>query len=161
MSFENHSLNSSCESNRLGIMKCNSAQSSVRDVRVRVEAQQCSKRNQRTLHVVLNRGSSQQQPITAVKPKQRLPTHAGGILDVLSLIENHILPLDTLEVLLILSDELVAGNQYMKGGVLVVADLFLAPEFSERCPIFDITPVREGLQGWDETSELLLPVVKG
>lgn len=95
-----------------------------------------------------------------MKPKQRLPTHTGGILDVLSLIENHILPLNTLEVLLILSDELVAGNQYMEGGILVVADLFLAPELSKRRPIFDITPVREGLQAWDETSELLLPVVK-
>ena len=28
MSLENHSLNSSCESNNVGIMKCNSAQSS-------------------------------------------------------------------------------------------------------------------------------------
>ena len=95
-----------------------------------------------------------------MEPEQRLPTHARRVLDVLSLVKNHILPFDTLEVLLILGDELVAGNQDVKRGILGIANLFLAPELSKRCSVFDITPVREGLQGWDETSELLLPVMK-
>ena len=115
---------------------------------------------QHTLHVVLNWSSGQQKPIPAMEPKQRLPAHTGRVLDILSLIKNHILPLDTLEVLLILGDELVAGDQDVERSVLVVTDLFLAPEFSKGCSVFDITPVWEGLQAWNEASELLLPVMK-
>ena len=95
-----------------------------------------------------------------MESKQCLPAHARRVLNILSLVEDHILPLDTLEVLLILGDELVTGNQDMKRSVFVVADLFLAPELSKRRSVFDVTPIREGLQGWDEASELLLPVVK-
>jgi len=87
-----------------------------------------------------------------MESKQRLPTDTGRVLNVLGLIENHILPLDTLEVLLILGDELVTGNQDVERCVLVIADLFLAPELSKRCSIFDITPVWEGLQSWNKAS---------
>ena len=95
-----------------------------------------------------------------MESKQRLPTDTGRVLNVLSLVENHILPLDTLEVLLILGDELVTGNQNVKRCVLVIADLFLAPELSKCCSIFDVTPVWEGLQSWNKASQFLLPVVK-
>ena len=95
-----------------------------------------------------------------MEPKQRLPTHTGRVLDILSLVENHILPLDTLEVLLILGDELVAGNQDVERSVLVITDLLLAPELSKRCSILDVTPVRECLQAWYKAGELLLPVMK-
>jgi len=115
---------------------------------------------QHTLHVVLNWSSGQQKPIPAMEPEQCLPAHAGRVLDILSLVENHILPFDALEVLLVLGDELVAGNQDVERGVLVIADLFLAPELSKGCSVFDITPVWEGLQAWNEASELLLPVMK-
>ena len=95
-----------------------------------------------------------------MEPKQRLPTHTGSVLDILSLIKDHILPLNALEVLLILGDELVTGDQDVERGILVVADLFLAPELSKGRPVFDIAPVREGFQAWDKAGELLLPVVK-
>jgi len=159
MSFENHSLNSSWESNRLGMMKCSSAQSSVQEVQVR-SRNLLEQSSQHTLHVVLNWGSGQQQPVPAMESKQRLPTDTGRVLNVLSLVENHILPLDTLEVLLILGDELVTGNQDVERSVLIIADLFLAPKLSKRRSIFDVTPVWEGLQGWDKASQLLLPIMK-
>ena len=120
-------------------MKCNSAQSS----RIRLGSRNSLNKTRHTLHVVLNWSSSQQQPIPAMEPKQRLPPHTGRVLDILCLIENHILPLDALEVLLILGDELVVGNQDVEGSILVIADLFLAPELSKRCSVFDITPVWE------------------
>jgi hypothetical protein len=87
-----------------------------------------------------------------MESEQRLPTDTGSVLNVLSFIENHILPLDTLEVLLILGDELVTGNQDVERSILVIADLFLAPELSKRCSILDVTPVREGLQAWNKAS---------
>ena len=85
-----------------------------------------------------------------MEPEQRLPTDTGRVLDILSLIEDHVLPLDTLEVLLILGDELVAGDQDVERSVLVIANLLLAPELAKRCSVFDITPVRESLQGWNK-----------
>ena len=74
-----------------------------------------------------------------MESKQCLPAHARRVLNILSLVENHILPLDTLEVLLILGDELVAGNQDTRRTVFAVTDLFLAPELSECRSAFDIT----------------------
>ena len=57
-----------------------------------------------TLHGVLNRCTSQKQTIATLESKQCLPPYARGILDVLSLIEDHILPFHTLEILLVLSN---------------------------------------------------------
>ena len=56
------------------------------------------------MHGVLDRGTSEQQPIATLEAEQRLPTSTGRVLDVLGLIENHILPFDPLEILLVLDD---------------------------------------------------------
>ncbi len=58
----------------------------------------------RTLHRVLNRGTGEQQAVTALEAKERLPTCTRRVLNVLCLVKNHILPLDALEVLLVLDD---------------------------------------------------------
>ena len=57
-----------------------------------------------TLHVVLDWCSSQQKSVTTLEAKKGFPPSTGRVLDVLSFIENHILPLDALEVLLVLRD---------------------------------------------------------
>lgn len=56
----------------------------------------------RTLHGVLDRSTSQQQSVSALETQKRLPSHTVRVLDVLSLIQDHVLPLYSLEVLLIL-----------------------------------------------------------
>ena len=140
-------------------MKCSKAHSSVTadesNTRLTVE------NVRRTLHGVLNRSTGQKEPVATMEPKECLPTCTGRVLDVLSLIENHVLPLHTLEVLLILSDlwtesqnldqqtlnavgtyELITGDEDMERGILIVADLFLRPELTKRSAVLDVTPVR-------------------
>lgn len=58
---------------------------------------------EQTLHGILNGRSGEQEPIPTLESKESLPPSTGRVLDVLSLVEDHILPLDSLEVLLILS----------------------------------------------------------
>ena len=139
-------------------MKCSKAHNSVTadesNTRLTVE------NVRRTLHGVLNRGTSQEQPITTLEAQQSLPPSTRRVLDILRLIQNHILPFDPLEVLLILSHQLIAGNQNMEGSVLVVANLFLGPELSQSSSVFDVTPVRERFELGNETGDLLLPVVQ-
>lgn len=130
-----------------------------------------------TLHIVLNGCSCQQQPVAALETKKSLPSSTGGILDILGLVENHILPLYALEVLLILRDlrrivsirggglrpsayQLIAGDENVERSVFVVRDFFLRPEFPKSGAILDITPVGQGLQFWHKPSDFLLPVVQ-
>ena len=54
------------------------------------------------MHRVLNWGTSQEEPIATLEAKKSLPSHTRRVLDILSFIEDHILPFDALEVLLIL-----------------------------------------------------------
>ena len=56
------------------------------------------------MHVVLDRGTSQEEPVPALETKQCLPPSTGRVLDVLRLVQNHVLPLHTLEVLLVLGN---------------------------------------------------------
>ena len=113
-----------------------------------------------TLHGILDRGASKQEPIATLKPQESLPSNTRGVLDVLRFVQDHVLPLDTLEVLLVLCYELVTGDEHMEGSVLVVADFFLAPKLSQSRSVLHVTPVWQRLEFWDESSKLLLPVVK-
>lgn len=47
----------------------------------------------------------------------------GTTLECLSLVQYHVLPLDPLEILYILHHQLVAGDNYMEGGILSVKSL--------------------------------------
>lgn len=58
----------------------------------------------RTLHGVLYRGPREQQSVAALEAQKCFPPYTRRVLDVLSLVENHVLPLDTLKVLLVLRD---------------------------------------------------------
>lgn len=55
-----------------------------------------------TLHGVLDWGTRQQQAVAAVEAKKCLPPDTGRVLDVLCFVQDHVLPLDPLEVLLVL-----------------------------------------------------------
>ena len=57
-----------------------------------------------TLHGVLYRCTRQKQAIATMETEQRFPPNASSILDVLSFVEYHVLPFDSLKVLLILGD---------------------------------------------------------
>lgn len=59
-----------------------------------------------------------------------------------------------------LTYQLVASDKYMKRRILIIADLFLVPEFAESCTVLHVTPIRESLQFGNKSSKLLLPVVQ-
>ena len=81
-----------------------------------------------------------------MKAEQSLPADTGSILDILGFVEYHVLPLDPLKVLLVLGNlqryqhaydyigwcthQLVARDNDMEGGVLIVTDLLSAPKLS-------------------------------
>ena len=55
---------------------------------------------------------------------------------------------------------MIASNQDVEGGVLVVANLLLTPELPQSRTVFGVTPIRQRLELRDETGDLLLPIVK-
>lgn len=107
MSRENHSLNSSWLSNSEGMMKWSSAHSSGS---VKVDwlsgdwNQGGRTARELTVHRVLDRRSGEEQSVPAVEAEEGLPSGRRRALDCLGLVEDHVLPLDTLEVLLVRHD---------------------------------------------------------
>ena len=112
-----------------------------------------------------------------MESKKRFPADTGRVLDVLGLIKDHVLPPDSLEVLLILGDldkkisdaqvnmqflmyQLVACDQDVERCILIIANLFLAPEFSECRPVLGVSPVRKSFQPGYEAGNLLLPIMQ-
>lgn len=57
--------------------------------------------------------------------------------------------------------QLIARDEYMKGSILIIADLFLTPELPQSGSIFHITPVGQRFKTRYKPGDLLLPVVKG
>jgi len=49
----------------------------------------------------------------------------------------------------------------MEWRILVVTNFFLAPEFTQRRSIFDISPVGQRLEMGNKSGQLLLPVMQG
>ena len=56
--------------------------------------------------------------------------------------------------------QLVAGDKNVERRVLVITNLFLAPELPESGAVLWVAPVRQRLQLGHETSNLLLPVMQ-
>ena len=120
MSFENHSLNSSCESNSVGMMKWSRAHSSAMlfwmGVPVRRRRLRQLKPNstfQRRLRASEGHTTHHSQhhtsfPSPSPSPPPNQPVTA---LDGLSLVQDHVLPLDALEVLGVSDHKLVAGDE--------------------------------------------------
>lgn len=76
------------------------------------------------------------------------------------LVQNHILPFDPLEVLLILSDQLITGDENMERSILIVANLLLRPELSQSGTVLDVAPVRERFELGNEAGDFLLPIMQ-
>jgi hypothetical protein len=70
----------------------------------------------RTLHRVLDWRPREKKSIPAMETEERLPSDTRRVLDILCFVKNHILPFDTLEILLILDDlgRHPVGNQLAK-----------------------------------------------
>ena len=54
------------------------------------------------LHGVLYGSASEQETVATAEGEEHLPPNAGATLDGLSLIQDHVLPLDTVEILYVL-----------------------------------------------------------
>ena len=72
-------------------------------------------------------------------------------LDSLCLIQHHIVPLDSVEVLGILDDQLVRCHHYVEWGLLAVETLLRVPELSQHFAVLCVSPVWYHLQvvGYD------------
>jgi hypothetical protein len=55
---------------------------------------------------------------------------------------------------------LVASNEDIERGVLIIADLFFTPELAQKSSFLGVTPVRKSLHLGYEAGKLLLPVEK-
>ena len=79
--------------------------------------------------IILQGGTSQQESPFSVEPKQGLPPLAFEVLNVLGLIQDHIVPLLPSEGKVILNDKLVRGDAHMER-------VFLAPTVSLDLSLF-------------------------
>jgi len=139
-------------------MKCNKAQSSGRDLRPRHKL----KRFGHTLHRILNRRPGQQKAVATLELKQDIPSRACRTLDSLSLIQDHVLPLDALEVHCIRNNKVVACDDNMETSIFVEHHpaFLLNPELPKCLAFGDSSPVRDHAKVGNETGKLLLPIVK-
>ena len=102
-------------------------------------------------HIVLQRGSCQEQPPSGVESEQSLPPLALEIFDVLSLIQNHVIPLFAPKDKMVLNHQLVGRDAHMEGVVLTPA---LPLEFA----LLLSAEVRKNLETRAPSLELHLPV---
>ena len=73
--------------------------------------------------IILQGGSSQQKSPFGIEPEQGLPPLAFEVLNVLGLIQDHIVPLLSSEGKMVLNYQLVRGDAHMER-------VFLAPALS-------------------------------
>jgi hypothetical protein len=66
------------------------------------------------VHRVLDGGTGEEESVAAAEAEERLPSCTSRALDRLGFVEDHVLPLDSLEVLLILHDL----RQWMRSALL-------------------------------------------
>lgn len=139
-------------------MKCNKAQSSGRGFRP------CHKlkRFGRTLHRILDRRPGQQKAVTTLEVEQDIPSCACRTFDSLSLIQDHVLPLDALEIHCIRDNKVVARDDDMEARIFVEHHpaFLLDPELPKRLAFGDGSPVRNHAEVGNESSKFLLPVVE-
>lgn len=139
-------------------MKCNKAHSS--DVGLR------SRHNWKwfghTLHRILNRRAGQQKAVTTLKIEQDIPPCTCRTLDGLSFIQDHVLPLDALEVHCVRDNKVIARDYNMETRVFVEhhPTFLLDPELTKCLAFGDSSPVRNHAKVGNKTSKFLLPVVE-
>jgi hypothetical protein len=114
------------------------------------------------LHRILNRRPGQQKAVATLEIEQDIPSRTRRTLDGLRLVQDHVLPLDALEVHRVRDDKVVAGNDDVETRVLVEHHpaFLLDPELAKRLAFGDGPPVRNHAKIGDKTGEFLLPVVE-
>jgi len=139
-------------------MKCNKAHSSDRDLRPRYNLNRFG----HTLHRILNRRAGQQKAVTTLELEQDIPSRACRAFDSLSFIQDHVLPLDALEVHSIRDNKVIARDDDMETRVFVEHHpaFLLDPELTKCLAFGDSSPVRNHAEVGDKTSKFLLPVVE-
>ena len=139
-------------------MKCNKAHSSGRGLRPRHHW----KKFVHTLHRILNWRSGQEKTVTTLELEQDIPPCACRTLDGLSFIQDHVLPLDALEVHCIRDNKVIARDDDMKTRVFVEHHpaFLLHPELTKCLAFGDGSPVRNHAKVGNKTSKFLLPVVE-
>ena len=88
-----------------------------------------------------------------------LPSLGLNILYCLSLVQNHVLPFQSVKSLIVRHYQLIAGNYNVERGVSK-PHLLLLEEFPQSFPLLNIAPVRQDIHHGRELFQLTLPVVK-
>jgi len=112
-------------------------------------------------HCVLDGCASEKESVSGVELEQNLPSPTQVILNGLGFIQDHVMPLhsDQLHLILrIVHDQVVGGHQYIYLHARVVKVLWIQ-ESSQFLPLLRTPEVRKHFQGGTELLELILPVV--
>jgi len=95
--------------------------------------------------------SREQQSSAGVESQQSLPSLAFEILDVLGLVENHVIPFLAPECKMVLDDELIRSDAYMER-------VLLAPAMTLEFAFLLRSEVRENLESGTPSFKLHFPV---
>ena len=102
-------------------------------------------------HVVLQRGTCDQESALGVEPQECLPSLGLEVLDILGLIKDHVVPLFPPECKVILDHKLVRSNADVKR-------VLFAPTMSLDLSLLLGTEVGENLETWAPLFEFHFPV---
>lgn len=111
-------------------------------------------------HCVLNRGSCQEELVSASEAQQCVPSLGLYVFDGLGFVQNDVLPLDSLESLLVRHCQLVAGYEYVERGTLL-PNVFLLEVFLNYFAILLVTPVGQHLKNRAKPLDFGVPIVEG
>lgn len=103
--------------------------------------------------------TSEQQTITSIEGEKRCPSLGVDIFDGLSLIQDHILPFQTMENFIVWNDQIVWGHNHMKMWMLP-SEIFLVEVPSNGFPLVCLTPIWKHPKAWAKLFKFLLPIMK-
>ena len=111
-------------------------------------------------HRILNRGTCEQQTVARIELEEDFPSATQVILDRLGFIQDHVMPFDPEELLLVFGlvhYQIVGSKKYFDPHVWVV-EIFRIKEFPKLLSLFWLAKEREDFQCRTEFVELILPV---
>jgi|LauGreDrversion4_2_1035121.scaffolds.fasta_scaffold22543_5 hypothetical protein len=102
-------------------------------------------------HIILKRRACKQESALSIEAQKGLPALALKVFDVLSLIEDHVVPLFATECKMVLDHQLIRGDADVEGVVL-------APAMSLSFALLLRPEIGKDLEGGTPLLELHLPV---
>ena len=112
----------------------------------------------KVLELVLDGSSCQQKPISAVERQESFPTEGIRILDCLGFVQNHVLPLDTFQLHLILQNNIIRSHNYIVCAVF--KQLLWVNARPDILSLDFVTPVGKDPKLWVESLDFSVPVVE-